>query len=155
MLFKLEHDRLRSLFPEALLGVEHYGSTAVRGLSAKPIVDILVGVASMKAARAIVPRLCEAGYAAPTQYNAALPDRQWLMRSADGRRTHHLMVVVHRGEQWQRRLAFRDALRAELNIATSYEALKASLAAQYTRDRDAYTAGKEAFINEVLATDAT
>lgn len=154
-LFKLEQDRLHSLFPGTLLGVEHYGSTAVPGLSAKPIIDILVGVASMSVTKALVPRLCEVGYAAPMEYNAALPDRQWLMRSSDGRRTHHLMVVVHRGQQWRRRLTFRDMLRAEPSTASSYEALKSELAARHPSDREAYTAGKEAFINEVLATDAT
>lgn len=154
-LFQREHDRLRSLFPDTRLTVEHYGSTAVRGLRAKPIIDILVGVASMEAVQALVPRLCEAGYTAPTAYNARLPDRQWLMRSADGRRTHHLLVVVHGGEQWRRRLAFRDALRADHSIASAYEALKGSLAAQHARDREAYTAGKAAFIDDVLARDAT
>ncbi len=154
-LFKLEHDRLRSIFPEAFLGVEHYGSTAVPGLSAKPIIDILAGVDSMKTAKTLVPLLCESGYTAPLEYNTGLADRQWLMRSANGHRTHHLMVVVHGDEQWYRRLAFRDKLRTDPDLASSYESLKASLASQHPRDREAYTAGKKAFINDALSTGAT
>lgn len=148
-LFEAERERLLALFPDDFIAVEHIGSTAVPGLAAKPVIDILAGVASMAAARALVAPLCAQGYTASAEFNASLVDRQWLMRWAGGHRTHHLHLVVHGGEVWVQRLRFRDALRADAALAARYAALKADLAARYPNDREAYTEGKAAFVRSV------
>lgn len=148
-LFEAERERLLSLFPDDFITIEHIGSTAVPGLVAKPVIDILAGVASMAAARALVGPLCAEGYTASAEFNATLVDRQWLMRWAGGHRTHHLHLVVHGGELWTQRLRFRDALRADAALAARYAALKADLAARYPSDREAYTEGKAAFVRSV------
>lgn len=145
-LFGAERERLLSLFPDTLVAIEHMGSTAVPGLAAKPVIDILAGVESMAAARALVVPLCANGYTASAEFNAALTDRQWLMRWEQGHRTHHLHLVVHGGPVWTQRLRFRDALRADPALAARYAALKAGLAAQYPKDREAYTEAKAAFV---------
>lgn len=148
-LFEAERERLLSLFPDDLIAIEHIGSTAVPELVAKPVIDILAGVASMAAARALVGPLCAEGYTASAEFNATLADRQWLMRWAGGHRTHHLHLVVHGGPVWAQRLRFRDALRADAALAARYAALKAELAARHPGDREAYTEGKAAFVRSV------
>jgi len=148
-MFEAERERLLALFPHDFMAIEHIGSTAVPGLAAKPVIDILAGVASMEAARALVTPLCKQGYTTSAEFNATLADRQWLMRWADGRRTHHLHLVVHGGPVWAQRLRFRDALRADPALAWNYAALKTELAAKYPTDREAYTEAKAAFVRAV------
>ena len=149
-LFSLERERLLSLFPQ-LLAVEHIGSTAVPGMAAKPIIDILAGVPSMAAANALFEPILACGYTTSREFNAMLTDRRWFMRSANGRRTHHLHVVVHLGQVWKERLRFRDLLRGSQNLAQSYSQLKSGLAVRFRQDREAYTNAKAEFIAAVLA----
>lgn len=149
-LFDAERDRLLLLslqLPARLVDIQHIGSTAVPGLTAKPVIDMLAGVESMAAAEALLAPLCASGYTTSAEFNASLNDRKWLMRWADGRRTHHLHLVVHGGEVWAQRLRFRDALRADPALAARYAALKAELAAKYPHDREAYTEAKAAFVH--------
>ena len=109
--FRTEQERLSRLFPQSM-AIEHIGSTVIEGMEAKPIFDMLAGVASMDVARSLAKPLCQSGYTTSIQFNASLTDRQWFMRWADGHRTHYLHVVVHEGAVWQVRLKFRDALGA-------------------------------------------
>jgi GrpB-like predicted nucleotidyltransferase (UPF0157 family) len=147
--FVAERDRLLALFPLVFLDIEHIGSTAVPGLMAKPIIDLLAGVETMGMAKSLADALCEAGYTTSAEFNATLTDRQWFMRSAGGHRTHHLHVVVHGGPVWTRHLRFRDALRASPVLAARYAALKAELAVLHPADREAYTSAKSAFVNSL------
>ncbi|MGY0552499.1 GrpB family protein [Vreelandella sp. 2A-K22] len=149
-LFEKERDRLLDLFPDEFLAIEHIGSTAVHGLSAKPIIDILAGVESMHQADDLLEPLCRAKYATSLAYNASLVGRRWLMRWAEGRRTHHLHLMVYGGEEWHRRLAFRNRLRADTELAQRYEKKKRLWAAEFTSDREAYTAAKGDFIKQGL-----
>lgn len=148
--FVAERDRLLALFPVELIDIEHIGSTAVPGLLAKPVIDILAGVGAMAVARALTAPLLDAGYSTSAEFNARLTDRQWFMRWADGHRTHHLHVVVHGSKVWAERLHFRDELRANPVLAARYAALKARLMLQHANDREAYTSGKAAFIRATL-----
>lgn len=148
--FAAERDRLLALLPGVFIDVQHIGSTAVPGLAAKPVVDILAGVESMTVAEALAGPLCGSGYTTSAEFNAALADRKWFMRWADGRRTHHLHVVVHGAAPWRERLRFRDELRLRPELAARYAALKAELAAAHPRDREAYTDAKAAFVQSVL-----
>ena len=148
-MFVGERDRLLGLLPLSFIDIEHIGSTAVPGLLAKPVIDMLAGVESMVMARSLSGVLREAGYTTSAEFNATLRDRQWFMRWADGHRTHHLHVVVHRGPAWRERLRFRDALRADPVLAARYAALKAELAVRHPSDREAYTQAKAAFVHAV------
>ena len=147
--FGAERDRLLALFPAIRVEVQHIGSTAVCGLVAKPIIDLLAGVESMAVAATLAPALCKAGYTTSADFNASLADRQWFMRWADGRRTHHLHVVVHGGSVWHERLRFRDALRSSAALSERYAVLKSSLAGLHPNDREAYTDAKAGFIRAV------
>jgi len=148
--FETERQRLTSLLPGAFLGIEHIGSTAVPGMPAKPIIDLLAGVESMAVARSIAERICASGYTTSTEFNETLVDRMWFMRWAEGRRTHHLHVVVQDGKVWRAHLAFRDALRSNPSFAARYVALKHQLAARHATDREAYTNAKAEFIDSAL-----
>jgi GrpB-like predicted nucleotidyltransferase (UPF0157 family) len=148
-IFATERLRLMAIFPEELIDVQHVGSTAVPGLQAKPIVDILAGVKSMAVAESLVARLCESGYTTSAEFNATLSDSKWFMQWANGHRTHHLLLVPHGDAQWRQRLRFRDALRSDAQLAVRYSLLKTELAAKYTGDREAYTNAKAEFVLSV------
>jgi GrpB-like predicted nucleotidyltransferase (UPF0157 family) len=144
--FARERVRLLRRFPDHFLAIEHFGSTAVPGLRAKPIIDILAGVESMAVAIALNQTIGQAGYTTLAEFNAALTDRQWFMKWSKGHRTHHLHVVEFGGDQWRRRLRFREALRSDERLALAYSRLKETLALQHPDDRDAYTEGKADFV---------
>jgi GrpB-like predicted nucleotidyltransferase (UPF0157 family) len=149
--FELERARLRLQMPDTFRAIEHIGSTAVPQLSAKPIVDILAGVASLESVDDLTARLSVAGYTTSAEFNASLSDRKWFMRWRNGRRTHHLHVVVHDGQAWRERLAFRDRLRVDPDAAAQYQELKAALALEHRNDREAYTGAKRNFVELLLA----
>lgn len=144
--FTLERSRLNQCFPNAFLAIEHFGSTAVPGLAAKPVIDMLAGVDSMHVADELLGPLCQVGYDMSAEFNATLQDRRWLMRHKDGKRTHHLHLVIYGQHEWQSRLAFRDALRNDQGLVAQYETLKRRLAKIHEADREAYTAAKSDFI---------
>lgn len=149
--FIAERDRLSSVLPGVFLALEHIGSTAIPGMRAKPVIDILAGVESMEIAVATATPLCGSGYTTSADFNATLKDRQWFMRWANGRRTHHLHVVVHGSTAWKERLSFRDRLRTDPPLAQAYARLKTELAEKFSADREAYTDAKSEFVRSVLA----
>lgn len=149
-LFEQEKLRLLATLNSRFVAIEHFGSTAIPGLAAKPVIDILGGVGSMEEADSLLVPLCALGYETSAAFNATLPDRRFLRRCAGEIRTHHLHLVVFNGEQWQRRLRFRDCLRANLDLAQQYETLKYELANRFRADREAYTKAKYEFIAKAL-----
>jgi GrpB-like predicted nucleotidyltransferase (UPF0157 family) len=157
-LFRQEKQHLMACLPNDLIQrIEHFGSTAVPGLAAKPIVDMLVEVKDLEATRArIAPILESQGYDyfwRPTHGDDGPPFYTWFIKRdpRTGGRTHHIhMVEGHFTEHWDR-LLFRDYLIAHPEVAREYEALKTRLAAVSARDRIAYTRGKREFIDRVTA----
>ncbi len=110
----------------------------------------MAGVESLEGVDVLIDRLCANGYTTSREFNATLSDRKWLMRWRDGRRTHHLHVVVHGGAAWLDRLAFRDALRHDPALADRYAKLKIELAAMHSSDREAYTEAKADFVRKAV-----
>ena len=148
--FDDERNRLLALYPATFVAIEHIGSTAVPRLTAKPVIDLMAGVRLISDADAILPGLCENGYATSAEFNATLVNRRWLMRYSEGRRTHHLHLIIFGGDDWDRRIKFREILRADLEISHQYHELKARLVEAVGSDREAYTAAKTAFIESAL-----
>jgi len=144
--FERERERILAALPGAFVGIEHIGSTAVPGLPAKPIIDMLAGVDGLARVGSMIEPMRALGYAASTTFSNDITDHLWFMRWIEGRRTHQFHVVLHGDEQWVQRLRFRDALRSDVRVAREYANLKATLAAQFRADRRAYTAGKAAFV---------
>jgi GrpB-like predicted nucleotidyltransferase (UPF0157 family) len=155
-LFRREKEHLLSCLPKELIRrIEHFGSTAVPGLAAKPIVDMLVEVTDLRATQArIVPVLEHQGYDyfwRPTHGDDGPPFYAWFIKrdASTGARTHHIhMVEGHFAEHWDR-LLFRDYLIQHSELAREYEGLKQRLSSASRRDRVAYTQGKSAFLVNV------
>ncbi len=145
--FQDEAEILRRVLAPWLVGaVEHIGSTAVPGLCAKPVLDIMAGVATLDASRPAIVAASELGYCyAP--YQAEL--EHWFCKPSPAARTHHLHLIPVGTPQWLRPLAFRDYLRAHRDVAIEYEALKRELARTHRLDREAYTQAKRHFIDRV------
>jgi GrpB-like predicted nucleotidyltransferase (UPF0157 family) len=154
--FRREKDHLLSCLPPDLIRrIEHFGSTAVLGLAAKPVVDILVEVTDLQATKArIAPVLEQQGYEyfwRPTHGDDGPPFYAWFIKRdpATTVRTHHIhMVESHFAEHWDR-LLFRDYLIEHPEMAKAYESLKLVLASAAPHDRVAYTLGKTEFILDV------
>jgi len=153
-LFEEEKTHLLSCLPSELIRrIEHFGSTAVHGLPAKPIVDMLVEVTSLEETRErIVPLLEAQGYDyfwRPTWGDDTPPFYAWFIkRDSHGNRTHHIHMVEHEFEHWDR-LLFRDYLIEHADVAKEYGYLKVRLAAGHADDRVAYTKAKTNFILKV------
>ena len=131
--------------------VEHVGSTAVPGLDAKPVVDLMAGLRSMRDADACVGPLVGLGYSYWAE--GAEPHHRLFVRFVDPEmsvRTHNLHLVEAGGRYWRERLLFRDHLREHPETAAEYARLKRGLAERHRDDREAYTAAKSRFVSEVL-----
>ncbi len=156
-LFEQERFHLLASLPEGLIKrIEHFGSTAVPGLPAKPVVDILVEVASLDETRRIIAPILEAqGYDyfwRPTSGDDTPPYYAWFIkRDGSGNRTHHIHMVESRFEHWDR-LLFRDYLIEHPDTAREYGDLKVRLSRVHQNDRTAYTEAKSDFIGRVTET---
>jgi GrpB-like predicted nucleotidyltransferase (UPF0157 family) len=144
-LYAQEAARLWPIFDGRLVGVEHIGSTSVPGLCAKPIVDVLVGLRELELTDEQIAAMGELGYHFLGEHG--LPGRLFFRKEP---RTHHVHVVEHGGDHWDRQLTFRDALRADEEERKRYDAFKRKLAAE-GHPRDVYTALKTPFIRAVEA----
>ena len=154
MMFAAERRHLLGCLPRELLGrIEHFGSTAIPSLAAKPIIDMLVEVSSLEETKSrIVPVLEAQGYDyfwRPTSGDDVPPFYAWFIkRNTAGARTHHIHMVEKDFQQWER-LLFRDYLVEHPEVAQEYEALKFKLAAEYPNDRVGYTNGKTEYVVRV------
>jgi GrpB-like predicted nucleotidyltransferase (UPF0157 family) len=141
-----------ALAPGFVVGLEHFGSTAVPGLAAKPIIDILVAIRSLaEVRRTAVEPLRRFGYV----FWAENPktDRMFFVKGMPPygeRRTHHVHLTEPTGEPWLS-LPFRDYLRGHPEEAQRYGRLKRELAMRHRTDREAYTAAKAVYVEEILA----
>ena len=144
-MFQRERERLSTALGALAVAIEHVGSTAVPGLAAKPVLDIMVGVEHTPLPEDALRALGTLGY----QYrgDGGIPDKQYFRTSP---RTRHLHVVPFGGEDWVRTLAFRDYLRAHPAAVREYEQLKRELARLHRTNRGAYVDGKAPFIRELL-----
>ena len=147
--FAGEAQAIRQALGDVLVGIEHVGSTAIPGLAAKPIIDILAAVTALAEAEAI-PALEALGY--DCRGENGIPGRFFFRKGLiEFKRTHHLHLVEAGHEQWASMLAFRDYLRSHPGDAQRYEALKRALAVKFRDNRRAYTNGKAEFVQAILA----
>lgn len=150
MLFELEKAAILSLIGMYVNRIEHVGSTAVPGLAAKPVIDILVGIQQLSDAPEFLPPLRSLGYEYIPEHEAEFPERRYLHRIEQGKHTHHLHIVETESSFFKTQLLFRDYLRTHPDDAERYAALKYRLAAKFKHDREAYTNAKSGFISEIL-----
>ena len=151
LLYREEEQRLKAALGPLLLGIEHYGSTSVGGIKAKPIIDVVAGIARLEDGPALAAPLAALGY----DYAGAdvVPGHHVFGKGEE--RTHLLHVVEYGSPIWNEALRFRDALRGNPTLAREYEALKITLSEKYSERRADYTAAKASFIQSVLEAQKT
>jgi GrpB-like predicted nucleotidyltransferase (UPF0157 family) len=139
-----EIGRVEAVLGEIAVRVAHVGSTAVPGLAAKPIVDVLVAVESIEPQASYVGPLEGLDYLfAPDDGS---PDFHFFAKPPARPRTFHLHVCVAGGSDEIRHLALRDYLRAHPDEVARYEARKRDLVARHPADRPAYIEGKADYV---------
>ncbi|WP_153126402.1 GrpB family protein [Peribacillus tepidiphilus] len=140
--------RLKGIYKELAIDIQHVGSTSIKGIKAKPIIDLVIGVKNFQEVYDLVPRLEENGF-----YHKPENDQVWQIFFSCGNdaiRTHHIHVVIYGEDRWKGYIQFRDYLNAHPDKARQYEALKKQLAATYPEDRQKYTEGKSDFIVQMM-----
>lgn len=142
-------ETLKNILKEVLVDAQHIGSTSIKSIQAKPIIDIAVGVSSFDKLMDCNDRLQEHGIV----YRGQDQPDQHLYVCGDFQRdirTHHIHAVLYGAKAWTDYLNMRDYLNAHEEEAMKYSRLKEELANQYPNDREAYTNGKHAFIVNIL-----
>jgi GrpB-like predicted nucleotidyltransferase (UPF0157 family) len=151
LLFEQESARIRTVLDRDLITrIEHFGSTAVPGLAAKPIIDLLVGVRSLAEAKQVaISQLEHLSYA--YWFDNPDPQRMFFVKGLppNSPRTHHIHMVEPDSVLWER-LIFRDYLCKHSDEAARYAQLKRYLAQRFSSDREAYTMGKAEYIESVM-----
>lgn len=149
--YEEEKNRILAVISPYVVCMEHMGSTAVPGLAAKPVIDILIGVRSLADAPLFLPPLASLGYDYLQKHEAVFPERRYLHRLVNELHTHHLHIVEPDSNFFKVQIAFRDYLRAHLEACDAYAMLKFNLAINFSNNREAYTDAKRDFIQGILA----
>lgn len=154
--FRLLEEILQNTLEDLIICIEHVGSTSVKGLGAKPILDIDIVIEDYHVLPAVTSGLEKIGYF--HQQNWSFKGREAFGRRDslvpwDGRKTnwieHHLYVCHKNSKELASHIAFRNYLRNNPDAVNEYVQLKKSLA-KTAKDRTAYTDGKTNFINKIL-----
>lgn len=146
--FKNEAQRITDALGENVVTVDHVGSTAIPGIYAKPVLDLLLVARGVEALDEKQSEIEALGYEARGEYG--IPGRRFYRRdNSEGDRTHQIHAFEVGSPQIARHLAFRDYMIAHPDAAQAYSDLKRTLAAQHPNDSEAYMDGKDAFIQAI------
>jgi GrpB-like predicted nucleotidyltransferase (UPF0157 family) len=146
--FDTEKSLIATVLAPWLVGpLEHIGSTAVPGLPAKPVIDIMGPILDLPSSKPAIEVARSIGYCY-FEYKADV--MHWFCKPSDFERTHHLHLIPNNSRLWRERIAFRDRLRSDETIRREYRELKLRLASQFRDDREKYTDAKTEFIESVL-----
>lgn len=146
-LFAAEAFAVKAALPAVTSELLHIGSTAVPGMPAKPIIDLMAATTDLTTMDRQAHVLSALGYTAMGEFG--VPGRRYFWKGLP-RHSHHLHVFQEDSPHIIEHLAFRDHLRAHPADAERYANLKHALAKQFTFDPAGYTAAKSAFIRSVL-----
>lgn len=141
-----EAEKIKGLLGKNCVTIYHIGSTAVPGLAAKPIIDIMIAVKDILEVDSLQAKFEELGYVAKGEHG--IPFRRYFQRGTD-LRTHHIHIYEEGSSEIERHLHFRDYLKANPDVCQEYESLKIALAKQHPYDINAYCNAKDAFIQEI------
>ncbi|WOD38212.1 GrpB family protein [Nodosilinea sp. E11] len=143
--FAAEAAQVALALSDNVIQVHHIGSTAILGIYAKPVIDLLVEVNQVERVDAHNDAMVALGYSALGEYGIA-GRRYFRKESGQGDRTHHVHTFQVGSAEVVRHLAFRDFMIAHPNCAQQYSDLKRQLAAQYVHDIEGYMDGKDKFV---------
>jgi GrpB-like predicted nucleotidyltransferase (UPF0157 family) len=152
VLFENERQRILNALGSHIVRIEHIGSTAVVGLGAKPIIDMMIALKTLSDADRCIDPLERIGYQYVPEHETATPERRYFHKgNPPGEQHYHIHMVEISSDFWMRHLLFRDYLRMHPEVAQQYYRLKRRLAAEYGSDRDGYTQPKTAFIEDAVS----
>lgn len=146
-LFEAEKKAIEAALGDRVTEIHHIGSTAIPGLAAKPVIDIMLVVRKLEDAVDCIGPLSDLGYTF-IDY-AQNTDRRFFRKGVP--RTHHVHIVAQGNAELIDHLAFRDALRADPQLRDQYAALKFDLAQRHRNDRAQYSDSKTAFVQKILS----
>jgi GrpB-like predicted nucleotidyltransferase (UPF0157 family) len=146
-LYREEEERIKAAIGHLIIDLQHIGSTSIPGIKAKPILDMLAGVAQLKKAAQCKSPLEAIGY----DYIALAGIANDYVFGKGVPRTHYLHVVKFGGAKWANHLYFRDRLRNDPELAQAYEKLKEELSQNFSNSHAKYHDAKSKFINDVVA----
>lgn len=146
--FTYEKKKILKMLDDKIVRIEHIGSTSIKGMRAKPIIDIMVGVKDLEKVSEVVEPLKEIEY----EYvpKPEFKDRRFFRKGRWGRGICHLHVCEINRTEWLEKLWFRDYLRKKPEVATEYAKLKTNLASKYMDNRSKYTEEKGPFIRMIV-----
>ncbi|HHE38640.1 MAG TPA: GrpB family protein [Candidatus Cloacimonetes bacterium] len=147
-LYRNEEKILEKAIGSLVIDIQHIGSTSIPWLCAKPIIDILIGVDSMKTADKTIKIMEKIGY--QFKGEAGIPGRYFFVKGKEDKRTHHLHMIVYNTERWKNYLLFRERLHRSKAVREEYCKLKIKSAEKYQYNREAYTESKSEFIQKTL-----
>ena len=151
-LYKKEKNLLLKTLGKNILDIQHVGSTSISGIKSKPIIDIAVGIKSLKIGKKFIVPLKKLNY--EYRGNAGVKGRLFFAKGSRKNRTYYLHVEKINSKNWKNHIIFRDYLRSHKKAIKKaikeYNKLKEKLAKKFKDDRDQYTAKKEFLIRKII-----
>tara|TARA_B100001142_G_C14111165_1_gene569166 strand:+ start:152 stop:658 length:507 start_codon:yes stop_codon:yes gene_type:complete len=151
LLFEIIKKEIKKSIVDNDFIIEHIGSTSVKKLASKPIIDILIGVRSDELDKYIDP-IKNLGYTHIKEYEIEIPDRRFFFFEKSNKRIAHIHLVKQNSKWFKRHIAFRNELRVNKIIRKKYQRLKYSLAEKEWKDGNEYADAKTTFIRAVEKT---
>jgi GrpB-like predicted nucleotidyltransferase (UPF0157 family) len=149
LMFEAEKSRILDAIGHVVVGVEHFGSTSIPGIGAKPIIDILIAIPRLDDAKMCIGPLGAIGYSYIPEYEAKIPFGRFFRKGPEEAPTHHIHMLEPK-RNWETNLIVRDYLRSHPVEAAEYLSFKKRLAAEFGTDVDGYTAAKRPYLNTVI-----
>lgn len=156
-LFEEERALIQDAIGEWIVAIEHFGSTSIPGIAAKPVIDIAVGVRDIREGYKTIFPLSKLGYRCMGE--GGIPERLYFKKPWNSEslrspgsipRTHQIHMYETTNPEWERHLFFRDYLRGHPDVRDEYEALKRRLAVEHAEDIEAYADAKSVFVEPLL-----
>jgi len=145
-MYKRESEKIKNTLNDIIIDIHHIGSTAIPGIKAKPVIDILAEVKDIEAVDQYNHEMEELGYEVMGEYG--IPKRRFF-RKGGNKRTHHIHIFQAGNEEIERHINFKEYLITHPDKRREYSKLKEKLANKYTYDVESYTNGKSDFIKEI------
>lgn len=140
--------KLREFLPGEVFAIDHIGSTAISGMTSKPIIDIIIGVTTLKDIEPFVADLSTLNYI--DKGSAGVTGRRFFAKNEGQPIACYIHVAPGQSDYYRDKIIFRDYLRRYSEVAKQHAALKQKLAADYPNDRNSYTEAKQEFVTAVL-----
>lgn len=143
--YKKECKRLSELFGDLVIQFEHFGSTSIVNMKAKPVIDMLIIVKNIDKVDQLNPYIRELGYDIAGEWGI---EGRRLLRKGGEDRTHHIHIYQEGNGEIDRHLIFRDYLRIHTKEAVKYSQFKEQLAMKY-QDTNEYSKAKRSYVSEL------